>query len=182
MLDPAILSALEARMPPSPPPIAEERMWQSPAGAAAERVGSKLAAAFQAQADAWMAELDETKRQFESLPVPGPMTEWERAQLTDLVEEYEAHADFRAKHSARLAKRIRKEVKAYFKTDPSLGAAARAVGDKLIATDKRIVEGLLDYALFLRALRAEGDPASRGGPVFDDAAALAKHLDTLAAA
>lgn len=182
MLDPAILLSLEARMPPQPPQIVEERAWQSPAGVAAERVGTKLVAAFETQADAWMAELDRTKGQFEGFVLPQPMSEWDRAQLTRLVEEYEAHADLRAAQSARLVKRIRRVVKAYFRADPAVAAAVRTTGERLVAIEKRIVQGLLDYALFLRALRAEGDPASQGGPVFDDVEALARHLGDLAAA
>jgi hypothetical protein len=83
---------------------------------------------------------------------------------------------------ARLVKRLRRDVKALFRIDPSLGAAARLIGDRLVTTEKRIVQGLLDYALFLRAVRAEGDPASRGGPTFHDVEDLARHLNDLAAA
>lgn len=182
MFDPAILMSLEASMPPQPPIFAEERVWQSPEGAAAARVGEKLTRHFDEQANAWLAQLDAIKQQAQSVAIGEVATPDELRQLSDLIDEFETHADLRAKGIVRLTKRIRRDVKAHFRVDPSLGAATRAVGDRLIATDKRIVEGLLSYALFLRALRADGDPDSRGGRTFDTPDDLGAYLDSLVAA
>jgi hypothetical protein len=87
----------------------------------------------------------------------------------------------RAKHGARLQKRIAREVKTAFQTDPSLAAAHRAFGGRIVATEKRIVDALLDYALFLRAVRAEIDPAARGGRVFEATDDLARYLASVGA-
>lgn len=181
MFDPAVLLNLEVAVPPQPPIAAQERVWQSPAGAAVERVASKLTAAFNEQADGWLGQLTAIMKRFESDRLDRTWTPDEDARLERLIDEYEAHAELRAIASARLEKRIRREVKAMFKVEPSVAAAARTAGNSIIATDKRIVEGLLDYALFLRAFRAEGSPDGDRGAVFDDVEALKRHLDALAA-
>jgi hypothetical protein len=103
------------------------------------------------------------------------------AILDRLIEDYEAQGDIRALLSARLAKRIRRDVTALFKMDPSLGAVCRTIGDTLIATDKGIVERLLGCALVLRVLRAAASSGDRGAPACDDPGALRQYLDDLAA-
>lgn len=180
MLDSVVLLSLEGHMPPQPPAVAEERVFQSGAGAVAERLGRKLTAAYDVQADQWLERLDRIKAELELRPTSGLGSPAQLSHISALIDEYETHAELRATGTARLEKRVRRDVKALFKVDPSIGAALRDVGQRLNRTDRRIVEALLDYALFLRAIRAEADPESRGGPVFDDPAALARHLDSLA--
>ena len=75
-----------------------------------------------------------------------------------------------------------REAKAYFALDPSLGAVYRDMGARLIAIDDRVLKGLTDYALFLRGVRAERDPAPRGIRRFTNAKSLLADLKKRAAA
>ncbi|MCJ2074061.1 hypothetical protein MKK68_00040 [Methylobacterium sp. E-016] len=168
-------------MPPQPPVMVQERVWQSPGGAAQQRLAQRLADDYDARATAWLARMDNVKAEAEEISSLGLASPDDLATMDNIIEEYEAHADVRALFSSRLVKRIRREVKAMFEIDPSVAAAARDGGNRLIATDKKIVEALLDYALFLRALRAEGSGEAHGGPTFDNADDLQRHLDSLAA-
>ena len=70
--------------------------------------------------------------------------------LTTVIEDFEAVAAIRAKRSARRQRQVAREVKATFKVDPSVAAARRAFGGRIVATEKKVVDALLDYALFLR--------------------------------
>lgn len=181
MVDPAILLSLEALTPPQPPVTVQERVWLSPLGSAAQRVSQRLVDDYRAKVAAWSQQLGAFKAQIEAIHPAAPESAETLTILDRLIEDYEAHADIRALLSGRLAKRVRRDVKALFKIDPSLGAVCRSVGDTLVATDKAIVKELLDFALVLRALRAEASGEDRGGPTFDDPDALRKHLDDLAA-
>lgn len=168
-------------MPPQPPVTAQERVWLSPKGAAAQRVSQKLVDAYSAKADEWARQLEGFKAQLQLVKPKPPESDETLATLDRMIEEYEAHADIRAMLAARLVKRVRREVKAMFKVEPSVAAVSRAAGQTLIATDKRIVEELLDFALVLRAIRAEAAGEDQGGPTFDDPADLKRYLDDLAA-
>ncbi len=181
MFDPAILLSLQTLTPPQPPVTAQERVWLSPAGEAAQRVSQKLVEAYSAQADEWERHLAELKTQLH-VTRPNPPEDTEVLSLLDqMIEEYEAHAEIRAAQSGRLVKRIRRDVKAMFQADPSIGAVGRTAGAKLIATDRRIVDELLEFSLVLRSIRAEASGEDQGGPTFDDPEALKRHLDSLAA-
>jgi len=181
MFDPALLLSLEALTPPQPPVTVQERAWLSPLGTAAQRVSQRLVEAYGTKSEEWSRQLDAFKTQLESFKLQAPESAEILATLDRLIEEYEAHAEIRAMLSRRLIKRVHRDVKGLFKIDPSLGAVGRTTGDALIATERRIVEDLLDFALVLRAVRAEASGEDRGGPMFDDAEALKRHLDALAA-
>lgn len=181
MLDPAILLSLEALTPPQPPVTVQERAWLSPLGIAVQRVSQRLVSAYGTKAEEWSRQLDAFKAQLEFFKLEAPESMEILAALDRLIEEYKAHAESRAALSRRLNKQVRRDVKELFKIDPSLGAAGRTIGDALIATEKRIVEDLLDFALVLRAVWAEASGEDRGGQTFGDAETLKRHLDALAA-
>lgn len=180
MLDPAILDALDRALPPQPPMAAIVENWVSPAGTAARGLTQRLTGEYDKLADEWLQKMDKVRADIHAVDFP-PSSAAELANLDERIAEFEGHAEMRATQSARSDKRLRREVKTLFKVDPSVGAAAREYADRLLATDRRIVEALLDWALILRAIRAEGSGEARGGPVFDNADDLAKHLDALAA-
>lgn len=182
MLDPAILLSLQVPLPPEQPVLVQERMLQSAAGAQADRIGRRLADSFEAAADEWLASMERARVSVEHAKVESQAVEEDLRTLTSTIEDFEAVASIRAKRGASLQRKMAREVKAAFKVDPSVAAARRAFGGRIVATEKKVVDALLDYALFLRAVRADINPASRGGRTFDNAADLERQLASLGAA
>jgi hypothetical protein len=178
IMDPATIEALNIPPPPWRPPLVEERPWLSRAAQDAERIARKHSDAFARYAEDWFATLERAKATLDSMPLE-PLSAEELFAFDRLIEEIEASAEQRATQQSRMAKRVRRDHKKLFAEDPSLAAVERAFASRVFATDDRIIEALLDYALFLRAFRAERDPEARGGPTFDDPAALKRHLDAL---
>lgn len=182
MFDPAILLNLEAPMPPQMPVMVIEQTWRSADGDRVEWVGRRYADAFDVTANAWADKLNKLRQVRLTLPAPDATLQDQIPHLTKLIENYEAVAEMRARYMASAQKDIRRQVKAAFRRDPAVAAAIRETGERMIATDKRLQEELLDYALFLRAIRSDCDPESRGGPTFDNAEDLSSYLDSLVAA
>lgn len=181
MLDPAIIESLHIPFPPERPAMVEEQVLRSAAAEQAARIGRRLADSFDTAADTWIATMERARRSAEGATIESESPADLRT-LSATIDDFEAVAEMRAKHGARLQKRIAREVKAVFQSDPSLAAAHRAFGGRIVTTEKRIVDALLDYALFLRAVRAEIDPLARSGPTFDTSDGLANYLSGLGAA
>lgn len=181
MLDPAILTSLEALPPPKLPTLAIEREWRTPAGDRLAEAGRRAADSFEAEVSRWQESIDQVKEVAVAYTAE-PATSEELEQLSAIIAKFETLSEARAKETQRNAKHLARLVKQTFRTDPAVAAAYRSVGQRLIDLDKRLIGAALDYALFLRAIRAEADPRSRGGPVFDDPDALAAYLAGPAAA
>ncbi|GJE70286.1 hypothetical protein [Methylorubrum podarium] len=181
MLDPAIIESLHIPFPPERPALVEEQVLRRAAAEQALRIGRRLADGFDAAANSWIATMERARRSVEGATIESRSAEDLRL-LSATIDDFETVAEMRAKQGARLQKRIAREVKTAFRTDPSLAAAHRAFGGRIVATEKRIVDALLDYALFLRAVRADIDPAARGGRTFETTDDLAGYLAGLGAA
>jgi hypothetical protein len=176
MIDPSILLYLQTTpLPPEPPLMVYERLWQSKAGLAAERSGRRLVESYRGYADGWLKRLEQV-RDVAQTGSWSDITPEVGQFIDELIEETEALAESRAKGAAREEKKIRADVKKVFRLDPSVGAAARTVGHALMEIDRGIIEALLDQSLFLRAVRAESLPSARSGPIFDDPADLDAYL------
>lgn len=182
MLDPAILQHLEAPMPPQVPTIVHERVWQTTAAEQAERLGRRLIDSFKTSAQGYINDVNRLMKEMEVLQPEAPGDEDIMRRMNRLVDDVETYAELRAKDSARLAKRINRDVKAMFKQDPSVAAVQRSFGAEIIATEKRMISTLLDFALFLRTCRAQFDAESRGGKTFDSESDLSEYLSGLLAA
>jgi hypothetical protein len=182
MLDPAIIAALDMPSPPGRPQIVEERVWKSPRAAEFERYAKRQVASFQQYAALWLERIRAKKAHLETMSLPSPMPPEYLAALSAGIMDREEEAEDRALQVVRLRKRIDRDVKRMFAIDPAVAAVMRTTGQQLTAVDERIVEGLLDLALYFRALRAEGDPSSREGEVFDDPKALQRHLESIISA
>lgn len=162
--------------------MVEERVWKSPKAAEFERFAKRHADGFDQYAEEWFGRVEKAKTRLNLLNIPYPMSPELLEVLSEVIGDREADAEARMIVVSRLKKRIARDVKRMFSVDPSVAAIMRAVGARLARTDERIVEGLLGLALYLRALRAEGDPESHGGLTFDDAAGLTRYLESLTAA
>lgn len=177
MFDPAILMALEAPMPPEVPRMVEERVWRSSGLDAAAREATRIADSYTAMVDNWLARLAAVQLAYGQVSEPtGAASQATLDTITDVINRTEAHAEWRAKWRSRFEKKSRRESKRLFATNPALAAIERPFVARLLATDDRMIEALLEHALFLRAVRSEWDPAARGGPVFDNSRELGRYL------
>jgi hypothetical protein len=181
MLDPAIAESLHIPFPPERPMLVEEQVLRSAAAEQAIRIGRRLADGFDAAADVWIATMERARRSVEAATIVSHASD-DLQTLSATIDDFETVAEMRAKQGGRLQKRIAREVRATFQSDPSLAAAHRAFGGRIVATERRIVDALLDYALFLRAVRADIDPAARGGRTFETTDDLAGYLVGIGAA
>lgn len=182
MPDPALLHALQTRFPPEQPAYVEERVWQSVAGAQAERIGRRAADSFEKMADEWVAHVEAMRLEAEGLTFETDDPAGDLQVIAEIIADFEAMADLRAIRSSKTIRQMEKRARAAFKVDPSVGAARREFARRMAAIEQRLIDALLEHALLLRAVRAQMDPASRGGPVFDNPDDLAKHLAGLGAA
>lgn len=175
MLDPAILTALDPPMPPEVPRIAEGPLWRSSGHEAAEREATRLADDYTRSVEAWLRRIATLQVGFGQV-TPDLTDTAALAAIGETISRVEAHAEWRAKWRSRFEKKSRRENKKLSATDPALAAIERPFIQRLLANDDRMIEGLLDHALFLRAVRSEWNPEARGGHVFDDPHELGRYL------
>lgn len=182
MLDPAILFLINnPPMPPEPPQMVQEQMLLSRPAAELERTGARMLASFEQYSASWKLQVLQLKVSLETV---GLDLEWNAdhlAQLSKTIEDIEAEAERRAIRIDRGEKHNRRSTKKLFALDPSAGAVARSVDARIRAIDVDVLDRMLDFALFLRAFRAERMPSARGGPVFDNEDDLGRYLDRVVA-
>lgn len=181
MLDPAILLSLDARMPPEPPTMVQERIALDAAGEALTRIGTRMADTFDADAARYIEAMAEMPRRIDRSEASGPASPKEIARLAQAIADLERVADLRARRSAKLQRGVERQARAEAKASPSVALARRKVAARIIATDKRLIEAVLDYAMFIRAMKSEMDPAARDAPTYSDTDSLRDHLARLGA-
>ncbi|KAA2241125.1 hypothetical protein [Salinarimonas soli] len=93
--------------------------------------------------------------------------------LTSLIDTFEKGRKAEFRLLERLQKRMRRVEKTF---PPALRPRVKAQHDRMFSIGRRFYEEGLDYAAFLRAARAEFDPASRSGPTFDNPDDLERYL------
>ena len=174
-MDPAILAAFEFPLPPAQPPMVEERIWQSPGAQKLERYARQQILSYERYVGDWAGRLDQIRQNF-------PLAEIVHSaaahldELDGMISEVEAIAKDRAIAIHRFQKLSRRRIKSAFALDPSIGAVLRTMHGELQKLDEKIIEELLDYALWLRAIRATVAPAASTGVMFDDPKSLADYL------
>lgn len=113
---------------------------------------------------------------------------WQRAveglDGVDSLEDYSKLIEYVDNENSDLGQEIerlqkyfckgQKEARSYSK---DAGVALSRVDDRLVSYLQRELEERIDFALFLRALRAQINPKSRGGESFEDAKALKAYLE-----
>lgn len=85
----------------------------------------------------------------------------------DLISRLERFSEWEAKNAAKRDRLWRRR---------PASDRLRALQDRMAIRGRRRLEAVDDLVLFLRAMRAEADPGSRGGPTFEDPDALARHI------
>lgn len=172
-MDPtALLFLMELPNPPTRPPVVEERLALSKTGEKIQKIAERSVRGFQTYIEDWSRRLVEAKAKYDSLPLVS-LGQADAARLDELVEELEGLADARAREIAQFKKRIARDLKRFGRVrDPSVSAVMRDTARKLLVLDERVLAELLDYALFVRAVRAERTPDN--GPLhqFSDASEM----------
>lgn len=174
-MDPALLLALDISAPPTRPQIVEERPWRSAEADAMKRVVDKALISYQAQVDVWSDSLRQLRIRASAIPFQ-LLSESDHAPLDTLVSDLEAAAERRAINLARSIKQARRDVKTAFATDPSLGAVLRDAEKRFHIIEERVIDDLLEHALFVRAFKADRDPLAKGGPAFSKPEDLEEYL------
>ena len=170
MFDPAILLALQNfPMPPGRPQAAIEQSWLSNVAAQAERRGRISADSYQNFAIGWAAKVHKIRAEIDILRAAGDFDRDAFARVLSLaIGDLESDAEVRTKSNARLEKKINRTVKPVFQDDPSLAAVVRSYGERLLATEKHIIDEMLEFSLFLRATRSEVLPNVKSSAVFQN--------------
>lgn len=174
-MDPTLLMALDIQAPPTRPQIAEERPWRSAEADAMKRFVDKTLVSYQAQVDLWSDGLRQHRSRANEIPLH-PLLEGDYITLDTLIFDLESAAERKATNLARSIKRAHKDIKAAFASNPSLGAVLRDAEKRLHDIEERVIEDLLEHALFVRAFKAERDPNAKGGVEFSNPADLATFL------
>ena len=116
--------------------------------------------------DRWLAREDQVREKARIAVETNPH-QFSAETFTDLIEPFERQMLQQGKITARLERR-----------GPSKGASDRMkrLQERTLARQRRQYEAAADLVLFLRAMRAEVDPESRGGPSFDDPDEIERYL------
>jgi hypothetical protein len=175
-MDPSLLLALEISAPPARPQIVEERLWLSSEAEGAKRHIDRTLLSYRAETDRWAESLRQHRIRSAAIPMQ-PLLEGDYVTLDNLITDLEQTAERRAINLARSIKKARRDIKAAFKVDPSLGAVLRDAERRLHDIEEKIIDDLLEHALFVRAFKADRDPEAKGATEFSDAADLAKFLE-----
>ena len=175
MFDLAIVASLQLPLPPEPPQMVQERVWLARAGNAAQRLADRAVADYTAYVDDWIERMHKSASAYHLIEA-GFASRPALAELDDIIEETETTAEWRSKERTKMAKKAVRRNKKLFAAEPSLGAVSKALSSQLRRQDDRIIEAILDHALFLRSVRAERDQDNAPHPVFDDPDVMMKHL------
>ena len=150
-------------------------MLLSPIAAKQSLLAVRLMADAEAKVGEWQNHVDRAMAKIAGAPKPyGPAAIQYGENAIALLEDY---AETLARDVVRLEKRIRRDVKSQFATDPSLGAVTRSFGQKIVALERRKIEALLDMALFIRADVALASADNKAGEMFDDPTAFLRSFD-----
>lgn len=138
-------------------------------------------AKLEADLDAWILDGVTVKRNLWDGFRAGEESQVGAQIIGTFIEAYETNALAEAKDIARMQKSFQRDQKAAGRISTTAARVLKEVDEQLLAYLQRAVAARLDYALFMRAHRSELDPASRGGPTFDDPSELEKYLLAVAA-
>lgn len=168
--------ALDLPAPPALPHGVEESIWRSDAATRVARYGRRILVGYEAAATTWIDSLRRLKTASAALG-RAALSPAECNEISNLIDDIETMAELRAIERTKTSRQDEIDLTSMVAGDPAIGAAARDINRGLLETDDRVIEALLDYALFLRAFRAERHRAARGGPVFGPGDDLRDYLE-----
>lgn len=104
------------------------------------------------------------------------LSEEDQSSLERTIETLEHFAETRVKDSRKAVKTVRKTSRAVGFLAPALGRIFEDVGQSMLFQEKRLIDGVLDHVLWMRAVLASHDPVTERGPRFSDPEALKQYL------
>ncbi|MBV9218803.1 MAG: hypothetical protein JOY94_05260 [Methylobacteriaceae bacterium] len=123
----------------------------------------------------WRDRMAEIRRRLIAQFPPQPADDRELQQLGAAIQEIEELAESRAAESSRQFKKRNRYIGRF---DASMARIYGHAAEQLHEINQQMVEAMLDFALLMRAVRAEADPESRGGPTFENPEDLRRYLNT----
>lgn len=96
--------------------------------------------------------------------------------LSNLIGDIERSCMDQAGDVARLRRALQDDQQRAASLSQAAAVALQETDDRLVAARERELQEYMDFALFLRACRAEIDSKARNGTTFDDPADLEAHL------
>jgi hypothetical protein len=96
--------------------------------------------------------------------------------LTTSIETLEHNCLEEAEDLARLRKEFRRDHRRASRSSKAVLAILEDTDNRILRAHERALQERLDFALFLRACRAELDPDASGGETFENPADLERHL------
>lgn len=169
MPDPALLELIQ-HLAWQPPAIVRPAVTESASGMT--RAFEQFVVMNEREVDAWAARGLALRKIFWDRAVAGEAG-FSLETLGRMVATFEDALRAEAREIRRIrrdARRDERDMTAKEKRE------AKPLNDRLVVLASRFFDDGLDFALFLRALRAEMDPESRGGPSFEDADELERFL------
>ena len=127
--------------------------------------------------EAWVAEGLSVRERLWRLVAQNSPSKGGADDYARIIEAIEKRCASSAKRLAQLRKLLSRQEKEASTISAEASQVLQETGGALLAYLQREIDELIDFGLFLRALRAEMNPASRGGKTFDDPGDLRKHLD-----
>lgn len=129
----------------------------------------------------WLRQAEATREELRTLFQENPIRASHLDLLTHAAEAMEAKAEGMAKAHRSGQKAARRQMKEVRAISPSAAPALEANWERTWAIFLAEVDDLLAMALFMRALRAEHDPETRNGPVFNNAEDVSRYLNQIIA-
>ena len=121
-------------------------------GEIAQRIAERAVGSYASYVAHWAQKVDALKVHANAIPLE-PITAEDLAIFDELVDDMESLADFRARNLQAFRKRTKRDIAKA--RDPSIAAVSRDTARRLQAIDEQVIDKLLDFGLFMRAVRAE---------------------------
>jgi hypothetical protein len=180
MLDASLIDAMDHALAFRPPAVTQEVLdVRSKLVELLSSSRTRIAAAND-ELDAWITRGERVRAALRERLSSGQVEQRDLDALGGVIDAVERRvADDEAAYD-RLSKAFARQIGDAEAISPEVEAVTREVASGTLRVLAR--EGLerADLGLFLRALRAEYDPAARGGPTFDDADELRRYLESAA--
>ena len=174
MPDPALLD-LMFHLSWQPPAIVRPAVVASAAGSS--EAFERFVESSEAEVDAWELRGQKLREILWQRYLDGNSAV-EFSTIENMIDSFERSLRVEGREVARFRKDVRREER---DAPPSKRLEVERLGRRMLAACERFFEQGLEFAIFLRALRAEVDPTPQNGISFDDPEALERFLMTDAA-
>ena len=178
MLDSALIDAMDHALAFRPPAVTRNMVDVRAKFAELLSSSREQIAAANAELDLWIERGERVRADLRQRLSQGDVDQSDLdalAQISDAVDRRVAKDE---KAYRRLAEAFARQVEDAENISAEVEAATREVAAGTLRVFAREALERAELGMFLRALRAEHDPAAQEGPVFDDPDALSRYLES----